>query len=104
VDWPAFLTPTLGATGLVALGVLMIMWGKLVPSSTLDRIVREKDSQIDLWKTAYERSEKAHELKDAQIAALMETGRATTSVLQAVHQAAGLDSGRGRNALATPEE
>lgn len=104
MDWPAFLTPTLGATGLVALCVLMVVWGKLVPASTLDRIVKEKDAQISLWQTAYERSEQAHRLKDAQITALMEAGRTTNSVLQAVHQAAALDSGRERNALAPTDE
>lgn len=88
MNWSGFLTPTLGATGLLALGVLLIMFGRLVPGTTVDKITRAKDAEIALWKAAYERSEAAHVLKDRQITALMDAGRTTTHVLEAMHQAA----------------
>lgn len=88
MNWTAFATPAIGATGLLALGVLLIFFGKLVPSGTVDRVTRSKDQEIALWKAAYDRSEAAHAVKDRQIAALMEAGRTTNHVLEAMRRAA----------------
>lgn len=96
MSWGSFLTPTLGATGLLTLVVLLIMFGRLVPSTTVEKITRAKDAEIDLWRQAYERSEAAHVLKDRQISALMDAGRTTTHVLEAMHQAA-LEPGEERS-------
>lgn len=87
MDWTAFATPAIGTTGLLTLGVLLIFFGRLVPSSTVDRVIASKDAEIALWKAAYERSESAHVLKDQQIAALTDAGRTTTHVLEAMHRA-----------------
>lgn len=103
MNWASFLTPAIGATGLLALGVLLIFFGKLVPSSTVDRVTSAKDQEISLWKQAYERSEQANALKDRQITALMDAGRTTTHVLQAMHQAAALGPEGNGHEVASPE-
>lgn len=103
MNWTSFLTPAIGATGLLTLGVLLIFFGKLVPSTTVDRVTASKDQEIALWKAAYERSEAAHVLKDRQITALMDAGRTTTNVLEAMHRAA-LTPGRSGHEVAAPEE
>lgn len=103
MNWTSFMTPALGATGLLALGVLLIFFGYLVPARTVDRVVRAKDEEIKLWKAAYERSESAHVIKDRQIAALMDAGRTTTSVLQAMHRAA-LEPGGSGHEMAPSDE
>lgn len=103
MNWTSFMTPALGATGLLTLGVLLIFFGYLVPARTVDRVVRAKDEEIKLWKAAYERSESAHVIKDRQITALMDAGRTTTSVLEAMHRVA-LDPGRSGHEVAAPED
>lgn len=103
MNWTSFATPAIGASGLLALGVLMIFFGYLVPARTVDRVVRAKDEEIKLWRTAYERSESAHVTKDKQISALMDAGRTTTHVLEAMHRAA-LTSGGSGHEVATSDE
>ena len=103
MNWTSFATPAIGASGLLALGVLLIYFGKLVPSTTVDRVTAAKDEEIKLWKAAYDRSEAAHVIKDRQIAALMDAGRTTTHVLQAMHQAALTPGGSGHE-VATSDE
>lgn len=105
MDWQTFLTPTIGATGLLALAVILIFRGSLVPRSTVDQMRKDKDEQISMWRNAYETSQRAGELKDRQIDTLLEAARTTTHVVSAVSEAAGLNSGRSRHALApSPEE
>lgn len=87
-DWPAFLTPTIGAAGLLTLVVLLILWGKLVPRSVMEDLRRDKDAQIATWKAAYERSEEAREIMRHQITSLLEMARTTTHVIEAIPKAA----------------
>jgi peptidoglycan hydrolase CwlO-like protein len=103
VDWTSFLTPTIGATGLLALAVILILRGSLVPRRTVDQMRADKDSQIAIWKDAYATSQRAVEMKDRQIDTLLEAARTTTHVVTAVSEAAGLNSGRSHRALAPSE-
>jgi hypothetical protein len=103
VNWTAYLTPTVGATGLLALVVVLIFRGSLVPRSTVDQMRNDKDEQIKVWREAYEKSSKAGELKDHQINSLLEATKTTNHVVTAMSEAAGLSSGRSRHALA-PED
>jgi hypothetical protein len=103
MDWTGFLNPAIGATGVLTLGVLLIYFGQLIPVRIVNRITRAKDEEITLWKAAYDRSEAAHVLKDRQIAALMDAGRTTTHVLEAMHRAT-LDPGGTGHEVAVPEE
>lgn len=104
MDWTAFVTPTVGATGLLALAVVLIFRGSLVPRSTVTQMRRDKDDQIAMWKSAYETSQRAVELKDQQIDTLLEATRTTTHVVAAVSEAAGLNTGRSRHVLAPSQE
>lgn len=104
MEWSTFLTPTIGATGLLAFVVILILRGSLIPRSTVDQMRADKDQQIKTWKDAYEISQRAVDLKDRQIDTLLEATRTTTHVVTAVSEAAGINAGRSRRALASPEE
>lgn len=103
MDWTTFLTPTLGAAGLVVLAVVLIFRGYLIPKTVVDQMRADKDQQINMWKAAFERSQDAITLKDQQIALLLESTKTTTHVVEAMSEAAGFDHGRSHRALA-PEE
>lgn len=104
MDWSSYLTPTIGATGLLAWAVFLIFRGSLVPKSVVDQMRRDKDEQIRVWQNAYEKSQKAVETKERQIDALLEAAKTTTHVVTAMSEAAGLNSGRSRHELASSEE
>lgn len=93
MDYTTFLTPSLGIGGIVLLAVIMLMRGDLVSRKQVDALLVAKNEQIELYKTAYDKSEKAHGEKDKLLAALMDTARTTRSVLDAVSQAAGQNEG-----------
>lgn len=101
MDWTAVLTPSLGATGLLAAVVIMILTGRLVPVRTLEDLRRDKDDQIKTWKTAYERAMAGQDLQREHITALLEANRTTTHVIQALPT---LNERSGRAALAEAEE
>jgi len=50
----SLVTPTTGATGILAVVVFLILLGRLVPKSTLDSLRQDKDQQIQLWHQAYQ--------------------------------------------------
>lgn len=104
MDWTAVLTPSLGATGLLAVVVILVLTGRLVPKSTVDELRTDKDKQIEIWKTAYETSMSAQEIQRGHITALLEANRTTTHVIQAIPQAVHLNNeGGGHAALAEAE-
>jgi hypothetical protein len=104
MDYADFLTPTIGATGLLALVVIMVLRGSLVPRSYLDDLRHDRDEQIRIWREAYEHSQKAQDTQRDQITALLESARTTTHVLQALPEAAGLDSRRKPRAVSAQED
>lgn len=59
----SFITPTVGATGLLAVVVGLILLGKLVPKSSVDDMRRDKDQQIQLWHQAYENTVAANNIE-----------------------------------------
>lgn len=104
MDWSAFLTPTIGATGLLALVVILILRGSLIPRRNVEDLIKDKDRQIETWRAAYENGQKTQEVQRQQISALLDATRTTTHVLEALPRAAGLNE-RSRHALApAPEE
>ena len=104
MEWNALITPTLGAGGLVAIFVIMIFTGRMLPSRTVDRLLASKDEQITNLRTANEQSKEAIDRKDSQIAALLEAGKTTTHVIQAVQEAARLNSAEGRRNELAPSQ
>lgn len=100
-----FITPTLGAGGVVLLVVLMVLRGLLVPRSTVDLVVQDKNDQITLWKTLAEGRQEMIDLQQSQLDLLMGTARTTERVLDAVSEAARSSRGGGGRALVqTPDE
>lgn len=103
MDWTAVLTPSLGATGLLALVVVLILRGALVPRSTFDIMREDKDKQIEIWRTAYETGVSIQDIQREQISALLEANRTTTHVIQSLPRAASLNERSGRHELAEAE-
>jgi hypothetical protein len=103
VDYTAFLTPSIGVGGLLALAVILILRGALVPRSTVQQMRADKEAQIVMWRTAYETSQRDHAIKDRQITALMEATKTTNNVISAMSEAAGL-SERSHRAVAPSED
>jgi hypothetical protein len=62
-----------GASGLVAVIVIMILTGRLVPRSVSDG-----------WKNAYFKSQAAHEVKDRVIAQFADAGTVTARAMDAL--------------------
>lgn len=101
----AFLTPALGAGGVVMLVVLMVLRGLLVPRSTVDLVVQDKNEQIAVWRTLAEGRQEMIDLQQSQLSLLMGTAVTTERVLDAVSEAARSNRGGGGRALAqTPDE
>jgi uncharacterized oligopeptide transporter (OPT) family protein len=84
VDFSRFLSPDVGAVGVLVLVVLLILWGMLLPRSTVNSLLRSKDEQIKLYREAYETSTQTVGVKDRQIVQLMEMARTTTHVIEAI--------------------
>lgn len=96
----AFLTPALGAGGVVMLVILMVLRGLLVPRSTVDLVVQDKNDQIAVWRTLAEGRQEMIDLQQSQLNLLMGTAVTTERVLDAVSEAARSNRGGGGRALA----
>lgn len=83
-QWGSFLSNIsildLGATGLLALTVLMILTGRLVPKST-----------SDAWKDAYQKEQAVTREQAKQISMLAASTSVTARVLDALPKASGGD-------------
>lgn len=99
MDWTAVLTPSLGATGLLAAVVILVLTGRLVPRSVMEDLRTDKDAQIETWKTAYERAMAGQDTQRQHITTLLDANRTATHVIQALPQAVHLDERSSRAAL-----
>lgn len=107
MDWTAYLTPTLGATGLLAAVVLMVLTGRLLPKASVDERLADKDRQIDTWRTAYERSLEIQDEQRKQLTAMVAANETATKVLQALPRAAAprnRTGGRSRELASNADE
>lgn len=103
MNWAHYLTPSLGATGLLAAVVIMVLTGRLLPRTNVQERLAEKDRQIETWRTAYERAQEVQDRQREHISALLEATRTTTRVIQALPGAAGLNERNARAELAEAE-
>lgn len=103
MDWTQMLTPTLGATGLLAGVVILILTGRLLPKSSVDERVSDKDEQIASWKKAYESALAVQDVQRAHITELLDATRTTTNVIQALPRAARLNERSSHAGLAEEE-
>lgn len=70
------------APSLLGIAIIMILTGLLVPKSTY----REKATECDRWREAYETSETARRELDSQTAELLETAKTSHAMILAVFQ------------------
>lgn len=103
MDWMSYLTPSLGATGLLAAVVIMILTGRLLPRASVDQRIADKDRQIETWRAAYEQAQAVQERQREHISALLEATRTTTQVIRALPAAAGLNERNAHVGLAEAE-
>ena len=103
MDWTAVITPSLGATGLLAIVVIMILRGSLVPRSTFDTMREDKDKQIDIWKNAYDRAVSVQDEQRGQVSALLDGNRVTAQVIRSLPRVSELNGGV-RNEVAETED
>jgi hypothetical protein len=82
-----------GAGALVFIVVLLLFTGRLVPRSTVDAIIAEKQGQTDMWKEAAQRSEATVIEQVKQINALIENSKTTVHVIESLREAAASTSG-----------
>lgn len=67
----------LGAGAILAIVVLLILTGRLVPRSTLEDVRQERDT----WREAHGVSEEARHVAQGQVGELLELSRAAGNVL-----------------------
>lgn len=103
MDWTQMLTPSLGATGLLAGVVIMVLTGRLLPSRSVAERMADKDQQIETWKAVYERALEVQDAQREHILELREATRTTTRVIQALPAAVGMNERSSRAELAEDE-
>lgn len=69
-----------GAVALLALVVLMVLTGRLIPRRTYDDLREERDT----WRSAHSTSEEARRLEREQVDELLELSRTADRVLTAL--------------------
>ena len=97
-----------GATGIVAVIVGLILWGKLIPSHLVDQRMAETLEQLqqmkqdrDTWKAAYFTEVRNTGQLAGQVTALMEVGRTADHVIRSLPTLE--ETGEGRNdTISTP--
>lgn len=62
----------------------LIIWGKLLPGATVDRLLSARDERITELKAALEASEKRAQILAEQNAELLEIGRTTEQLMRAL--------------------
>lgn len=79
LPWAALLG-TGGPWALVALAIVSVLSGRLVPSSTVQMLLKRGDD----YKAAWEASEEARKVQAEQLAQLREVGRTVEVVMRAL--------------------
>lgn len=70
----------LSAPALVAITVVMLLTGLIVPRRTLMDVIRERND----WKKAYEAEREARQTSDAQTGELLEVAKTTRNIITAM--------------------
>lgn len=70
----------LTAPTLLGVAILLLLTGRIVPRATL----RDKITESELWRQAYETERKAREESDAQTGELLEVAKTTHALITAV--------------------
>ena len=78
----------IGLSGLVTLAIIYVFTGRLVPKSVYDKMEASKDREIERWMQVAQRAETLADSQSQQITQLLEGGRTTVSVVEAIQQTA----------------
>ncbi len=90
LDALSLLVPVLpyGAGGVLAVGIMLILTGRLVPAGTVDKLLAGRDERIEELKATIA-SERDRNCQQAhQITSLLESGRTTVHVLEEIRKVA----------------
>ncbi|WP_354643837.1 hypothetical protein [Kitasatospora camelliae] len=98
-----------GAAGLVALIVLLILRGNLVPRSVLDDVRADRDARLaelaaerDTWREAHKVSEEARHVAQDQAGELLELSRTADYFLRSLPRAGEVTNGPDTKVDETP--
>lgn len=75
-DIPLAVLADVGPWGLVTLGVLLVMTGRLVPRSTVERERELLERRAEDWRAAHELTEAAREVQQRQLDGILDAVRA----------------------------
>jgi hypothetical protein len=89
---------SLGAGSILAIFVLLIMRGGLIPRQTHEDRMRDKDAQIEYWRTAHGREVNRGDELASQVTTLMEVASTAEHVLTSLSQVARKDEMRHETA------
>lgn len=82
------LVSTAGPTGILALVVLLIFTGKLIPRSTVDMSLQRAGEEAQRWRTAYENEAAARALDRETAMKSLEAMQTTVHVVKAFNEIA----------------
>lgn len=77
---------TLGAASLVGIFIILVFTGRIVPNSTVMKMLEFREQQIRDWRDAYLKSEEARGVQDKQVQELLEHSRTTVRVLESLQR------------------
>jgi H2-forming N5,N10-methylenetetrahydromethanopterin dehydrogenase-like enzyme len=101
MDWTKYVGAGLSLSGLLALAIVLILRGSLVPRSTLDMVRTDRDREVETYKAIIAARDRTIDAQQVQIAMLLDGNRTTQRVVEAVGEAARFNrEGGGGNALA----
>lgn len=69
------------APTILGIAILLLLFGKIVPRSTL----ADKERESERWRLAYEAEKEARITSDAQTAELLEVAKTTNSIVVAMY-------------------
>lgn len=78
----------LGLTGLLTVGIVMILTGRLVPRSTVEQMRAERDARLTDLLAAHQAEVEARKLTIQQVSELEENSRVTVELLRALRDRA----------------
>jgi hypothetical protein len=88
------------AGSLLGLAIFLILIGRLVPKSQLDKA----EEAAEKWRLAYEAEKEAHALSEAQTSELLELAKTTNSIVFALFGASErVRHSGGAGAIPTPQ-
>lgn len=80
----------IGPVGLLVIIVLLVLFGRLIPSRTHERELIEARKRGDDWKAAHDIQDARADMQAAQIGELLELGRTMYALIRAMQDAGGV--------------